>query len=116
MSHFTFYTDKFVRSGSAGVMRVFLLPCIFIRPANKGDEGLLAHELVHVKQAWGNIFPPIWQIRYNLSKSYRLKCEVEAYRVQLQHNPDKLDLYAWFIANEYNLDITAQAAAELLKA
>ena len=115
MIHFTFYTDKFVRPGSAGVMRVFLLPCVFIRPQYRGDEGLLAHELVHVDQAWESIFPPIHALRYAFSKSYRLKCEVEAYKVQLQHSPDKIDLYAWVIAHDYDLGISVAAAKELLQ-
>ena len=119
----TFYTNRFLDGNQVGAVRVFLLPVIFIRPEYKHDQGLLAHEQVHVSQAWGNLFPPIHAIRYALSEKYRLKCEVEAYRKQLQVNKetgyrggfDYAPFYAKFIAEDYNISITPEAALGLLK-
>lgn len=117
-----FYTDKLLPSGSAGVMRIFLLPCIFIRPTYRGDEGLLAHELAHVRQAWRRLLVP-HSLLYLFSDDYRLTCEVEAYREQLRVNrlanfkggKDYAAMYAGFIANDYKLTIPEHAALEMLR-
>ena len=110
-----FYTDRFIPKGSAGCMRVFFIPLIFIRPQYKDDMGLLAHEKKHAEQAWRHILPPIYAIRYLLSESYRLESEVECYKVQLGFNPYNLLKFAEFIANDYNIDISVADAANLLK-
>ena len=110
----TFHTTRFIPQGSAGCVRVFLVPVIFIRPEYKNDKGLYAHELTHVKQAWRSIFPPIYAIRYLMDKSYRLKCEVEAYKKQLEFNPERRLTYAKFIAERYDLNISMTEAANLL--
>jgi hypothetical protein len=108
------YTTRFL-NGHAGTVKVFLIPFIFIHPDAKGDDGLLAHEQTHVRQAWRNIFPPIFALRYTFDKGYRLKCEVEAYRVQLKYNPGNEAMFAKFIAEKYGLDITQAEAMEILK-
>jgi hypothetical protein len=107
------YTTRFL-NGHAGCTRVLLIPFIFIDPQYKGDAGLLAHEQVHVRQAWRNIFPPIHALRYALSDKYKLACEVEAYKVQLQYNPHAAEQFANFIATRYDLNITQQEALERL--
>ena len=108
------YTTRFL-DGHKGMVKVFLIPFIFIHPDAKGDEGLLAHEQTHVRQAWRNIFPPIFALRYQLDKGYRLRCEVEAFRVQLKHSPGSERHFAKYIAEKYDLDITQAEALELLK-
>ncbi len=91
-----------------------MLPVILIRPKYKDDLGLLEHEKVHVKQAWRNVFPPIHAIRYSLDKSYRLDCEIEAYRKQLEHSPGNELLFASFISTDYALDISVEESLRLL--
>jgi hypothetical protein len=110
----TFLTSRFIPANSAGCVRVFLLPIIFIRPEYKDDVGLYEHELVHVKQAWRCIFPPVHGLLYLLSESYRLNCEVEAYKVQARYNPEHRELYATFISRDYGLDISQEDALRLL--
>jgi hypothetical protein len=108
-----FYTTRFL-NGHAGTVKVFLIPFVFIDPRYKGDEGLLAHEKCHVRQAWRNIFPPIHALRYALSDKYKLACEVEAYKVQMTYNPQAAEQFAYFIATRYGLGITQEKALELL--
>ena len=54
------------------------------------------------------------RIYYKFSKSYRLKCELEAYSVQLRYSPNSADAFAKFIAEKYDLDITQAEAKEAL--
>ena len=88
-------------------------PVIRILREYKGNRGLLAHELVHVKQWF--ITCGLHSILYKFSKTYRLRCEVKAYREQLKYSPTKLGTFAWFIAHIYNLDVTVSQAMEMLK-
>ena len=109
MFYKVFYTDKFIPATAAGATRLMF---IFIRPKYKDDVGLLQHELKHVEQLYRN---PLHSYFYLLSKSYRLKCEVEAYKEQLKHYAnDRTDLFAEFIAKYYNLNITQEEAKQLL--
>lgn len=109
----TFYSTRFL-NGHAGTVKVFFIPIIFIDPRYKDDQGLLAHEQCHVRQAWRNVFPPIHALRYTFSKAYRLKCEVEAYKKQLEYNPTAAPHFANYLATRYDLDITPEKALELL--
>ena len=113
------YSDSLVPKGFAGIA---LGPVIVIRPAYRDDQGLLAHEQVHVEQWKRARFTHFW--RYWRDLDYRLRCEVEAYRVQIkvtmvQHpNHNRAELiwkFSWFIARKYGLDITHERAYELLE-
>jgi len=58
---------------------------VLIRPTHKEDEGLIQHELTHVKQ---NIRTLGWSgIKQIWNKNHKLNRECEAYAVQLQHVP-----------------------------
>lgn len=106
-----FYTARFVQPGFAATTRG---PLIFIRPEYRQDIGLLEHERVHVRQ-WLRTLGThgIW---YALSKAYRLRSEAEAYREQARHYPDdRRPLFAEFIAYNYDLDITPEAALARLR-
>lgn len=105
----TFYTDRFIPEGFAGW---HFGPLIFIRPEYLGDVGLFAHERTHVRQFWRRPFTHM--IRYRWQRSYRLACEVEAYRVQLAHNPQHAALYAGFIATRYGLKVSPARALAML--
>ena len=109
-----FYTDRFVPKGSRGCARGFV---ILIRPQYKdSDRGLLEHEKVHVRQFWtGGMI--VHSLRYLLSKQYRFECEVEAYKEQAEWYPDDRRLkFAGFIARNYGLKVTVDAAFEAIKA
>lgn len=54
---------------------------VVIRPKHKGDEGLLAHELIHVKQYSKNFWHTL---RIKFDKKYRYECEIEAYSKQAE--------------------------------
>ncbi len=104
-----FYTNHFIPVPHAACARG---PFIFIRPEHKDDEGLRAHEQTHVDQFWS--LPIIHGLLYLLSKKYRLRCEVAAYREQLKFSPESAPAFARLLSRNYNLDVTEAAALELL--
>jgi len=109
------YTDN-VTEGSAGRAKAFVVK---IRPEYKDDIGLEFHEATHSMQFW-KLGPFFHTLRYALSKSYKLKAEVEAYRKQLEYQPANGSdayrrIYAGFISKDYNLGISEEEAYMLLK-
>jgi hypothetical protein len=107
----TFYTNFGVPRGSAGCARG---PVVFIRPEYRDDRGLYEHELTHVKQWFRTL--GLHSFLYLLSDRYKLACEVEAYREQDKHYAeDRRALFAKFIAQDYDLDITQDEALALLQ-
>ena len=110
MLHKVIYTNHLIPNTFAGQT---IGPFILIRPSHKDDTGLLEHEKVHVRQFWRTL--GLFGIGYLLSKKYRLKIEVEAYKEQLKYYPtDKKALFAYYLATKYNLDITQEEALKLL--
>jgi len=119
MLKFVFYTDLFVPKAHGAVTYAFF---VLIRPKYEGNRPLLEHELTHVRQFWRTfgLFPFL----YLISKKYRLKAEVEAYRTQLQVHADegcsfhqcylKARAYAGFISSKYGLRVTEDNAYKLL--
>ena len=105
-----FYTNFAVPKQHAACTRG---PFIFIRPQHKDDKGLLAHEMEHVAQWWRTF--GLHSFLYLFSKRYKLKCEVEAYKVQLLYSPYAHYKFAEFISKNYDLNITEAQALELLK-
>jgi len=92
-------------------------PFIFVDPEFKDDLGLVQHEQVHVDQFFRTF--GLHALLYRFNKAYRLKAEIEAYKVQLQCYPideceQRLDDYATFLAEHYGLNITKEQAAKLL--
>ena len=132
---FTIYTDKIK---TAGQQRG---PFVLIRPEYKDDRGLHEHEKVHVTQwlrvtgavclffafwyfttenPWALAFSPLavaaHGLAYKLIPTYRLHCELEAYAEQADYYPDdRTELFGKYIADDYNLDISAAHAAELIR-
>ena len=86
-------------------------PFIFIRPRSRGDEGLLAHEQVHVRQWKRN---PFMFVPYLLSKKARLKYEAEAYAEQAKHHPDRMAAFARALATQYRLGISEDDALKAI--
>lgn len=106
-----FYTNFSVPEQYAAYTRG---PFIFIRPSHKDDLGLLEHEKTHVRQFWKMLI--LHPIMYKLSKNYRLKCEVEAYRNQLRYYAkDNTALFAKYLCEKYDLNLTHDEAVRLLK-
>lgn len=79
----TFYTDRWMPDGVAACARG---PVIFIRPAYRGDRGLLEHERVHRRQ-W-LLTLGLHSFAYLLVRRYRLWAEVRAYQEQMRW-PDR---------------------------
>ena len=119
---------------------------IYVRPKYiiKRDEGIINHELVHVRQFYRPIiiamllsvpmllipfFWPFimlilfvgykthtWLLTSSRTRNwYVLRCEVEAYRKQLQYySNDRSELFAKFISAGYGLNISQEDALKLL--
>lgn len=88
-------------------------PIVLLRPGT--SVGLIAHELAHVRQFWRR--PLTHGPRYLLSKAYRLACEVEAYRAQLQaagSTPERIARLAHYLATQYRLGLDQETAVRLL--
>ena len=88
---------------------------ILLRPSVKGDIALLEHEKVHVNQFWRTL--GINGLFYIFSKEKRLQYALEAYRKQLEFEPTKSlskHVFAKYISNNYNLNITYEDALKLL--
>jgi len=104
------------------------------------DEGIYRHELMHVKQwaVWSLLSIPVAYALYQLAlfdylalailpcalpsalyrfvTSYRLWCEVEAYKEQARfYFDDRRPLFAEYIADSYDLKITPEQALKHLK-
>lgn len=79
-------------------------PFIKIRNKYKDDIGLLEHELTHSKQVYRTIF--LHGLFYKFSETYRVKSEVEAYKVQASYYSDTMGSYNWMsdvILEKYNI-------------
>jgi hypothetical protein len=112
MFHLVFYTNRFIPEKFAAFTRG---PVILIRPEYRSDAGLMAHELVHVRQWYRN---PAFGWFYRFSKGFRLNAEVAAYREQLRHSVNvsrDRDLFAQYLVEKYDLDISFAQARELLE-
>lgn len=135
--HITIYTDRFIPAQFAAIT---VGPLILVRPAYRGDVGLLAHEMLHAKQ-WllttlailaiaGGLYylqRPEWAyvaavsygvfgIVYQLFPAARLRIEAAAYRLQLTYYPDdRSALFASFLATKYGLGITQDQALQALR-
>lgn len=80
---------------------------IIIKPKYKNDIGLLKHELKHEEQFKNNMFH---SLRYKFNRSYRLECELEAYKEQIKEYKYKnIEQCSWIIdalVNKYDLKVT----------
>lgn len=100
------YTDRIKGDWSAS-SNSFV---VRIRPRFRHDDGLLRHELEHVRQWW--MLPMLHSVLYMLVPRYRLWAEVRAYQTQLRAWPAKDDYYRYLdhfsemLANRYRLRIS----------
>jgi len=107
MYYFLKYTDD-IPEGFAGEAKFWFIK---IRPAYKSDLGLLDHEKVHVDQFWRTWGLHILLRRY---QPYHSKCEVEAYKRQLQYNSSQILKFANRLSIMYGFNLTKQEALKLL--
>lgn len=73
------YTNWLIPKGMAGFTPG---PFSLIQPAYKGDVGLHVHEAVHRAQFWHSLGMAL-PLAYLLSRRWRLKLELEAYKAQI---------------------------------
>ncbi|CAG2143571.1 hypothetical protein [Cupriavidus numazuensis] len=86
-------------------------PLILLRPG--ASHALIEHEKVHVRQFWRSW--GLMGVLYLLSRRWRLRYEVEAYREQLRHcPPDAARSMAHMLSTKYRLNITEDEAYRLL--
>jgi hypothetical protein len=105
------YTDKLPADWADGWC---FGPVVLIRPEHKDNKGLHAHELFHSTQIWLTL--GIHGILYALVPKYRYWSEIWAYRRQLKYSAGKEKVYAKFVVDNYNLDVTEeQALKDLMK-
>lgn len=103
MPHILIYTDK-LPEHSAGCANG---PIIRIRPSKREDKGIMAHELVHVRQWWMTI--GFHSLLYLLCTKYRQWAEVQAYRKQLEYpnarytREELIDMYATWLSYPDNI-------------
>tara|TARA_R100000656_G_scaffold1415_2_gene2699 strand:- start:200 stop:580 length:381 start_codon:yes stop_codon:yes gene_type:complete len=83
-----------------------LICIVLLRPKHKDNEGLIQHELTHVKQNLRTLL--LSGFKQNWSKQHRLDRECEAYAVQLKYSPSRKDLYIDFMYNKYNLGMSKE--------
>lgn len=134
---FIIYTAKGLKDFGDGTYQAARAvgPVIIVRPENRGDNGLVAHELAHIAQWAVGVFLgvlaaflaasqgcPVWphiagasiglhSLAYLAIPVYREWAEVAAYRRQLPCYPDdRRDLFAGFISARYGLSITKAEA------
>jgi hypothetical protein len=85
---------------------------VLIHSRRRGDEVLLAHELVHCRQmretGWLR-----FALRYLLQRDFRLRMEVEAYRESIAQGASPARC-ARALARGYRLGITTRQARRLL--
>lgn len=130
------YSIKYTTAVKAGDTNMFFAR---INPKYKEDTGLHAHEYAHIKQ-WYVImlifsllllslmtvfstyliyfYPMFFKLHgamYATSKNYRQYCEVNAFKAQLKHYPEKIDFFAKFMATNYDLGITIAKSKMLLE-
>ncbi|MBW3496984.1 hypothetical protein [Janthinobacterium sp. NKUCC08_JDC] len=89
-------------------------PLILVRPASRGDDALLLHEMVHYREQRNcGVLP--WLLRYAMSARFRLGAEVRGYRAQMAAGGISLERAAALLMR-YGVDITHAQAIALLKA
>lgn len=91
---------------------------IRVRRRLSQDEGVIRHELVHVKQ-WYRMLILFHPILYAVWPKYRIWSEAEAFREQLRWDPpeiqeSRLSQYTNLLASCYGGGLTLREAREML--
>lgn len=75
---------------------------VIIDTGSVTDEGLIQHELCHVKQCYR--LPVIHVILYNFCKRYRYYAELQAFKISIKYGMEKY-IAANKLSNDYNLNV-----------
>lgn len=111
-NHLVFYTNL-IPERFTGYTVAFV---ILLRPSIKGNIPLLEHEKIHVNQFWRTL--GLNGLFYLFSKEKRLQYELEAYKKQLEFEPNKefsKQVFAKYISTNYNLNVTHEDALKLFE-
>ncbi len=100
------------------IVGISLGPAVFVQQRYLADEATILHELVHSRQFWRNGLI-LHFLRYWLSRSYRLRMEVEAFRAELawrspREYPSQLEQAAQALSGRYGLRLPPEQARRLL--
>lgn len=93
-------------------------PLVIVRPDWFDDAPTVAHELEHCRQFWrGGLL--LHGLRYHLSRRYRLRAELDAYRAELRASPPgerpaRRDAAARSLAHAYRLGLDANRCRAML--
>ena len=91
---------------------------IVVRADYARDRPTMIHELVHCKQFWrGGVL--LHMLRYYVSREYRLRAEVEAFRAELdacdaEERPARLDDASRALATGYHVGLDTASCRRLL--
>jgi len=96
---YTIYTEKFLDKETVGTNKGILNIMKF------KDKEVLAHELIHSKQAYRTLYLTFILSRY--SESYRAKCEAEAYALIIT-SEIAVPIFAKMIQEEYAPSISIE--------
>jgi hypothetical protein len=83
-----------------------------IRPEYVNDEGLIQHELTHIRWSYLCLHIP-YAILYKFTRWFRLKAEISGYRTQIKCGGDKY-VMAYRLANFYDLNISQDEVENIL--
>lgn len=101
-----------------GIAGIAIGPLVLLVRKRFADQALRAHELVHVRQFYRSL--GLFPVLYLLWPAYRLRCEVEAYRVQVSLQPNDAargrltEQAAAMLATHYCLRISKDCARAAL--
>lgn len=85
---------------------------IAIKPWHEENDGLLQHELQHVKQFRDDPF--LFPFKYLFSKKWRCGYEVDAYKISIRYGMP-IRTAASYLSSMYGLDLTMAEAEGLLR-
>ena len=75
---------------------------IFISPDYVDDQSVVEHEKVHVRQWWRTL--GLHTHLMNLSEKYRLRIEIEAYKVTLKYTPRDINYICRELRDGYGFE------------
>ncbi len=104
------FSDKLLPESASAYSYVVV---VVIRPRERDNELILAHELIHCRQFFRTLglHAPL----YYFSKKYRLKAELEAYRVQVAAKGYSDTIIAWVVRmlrENYDLSMSGKEIGE----
>jgi hypothetical protein len=92
-----FYTEALTMGYSAFCWCLFIV----VRPEKRGKCKILEHELVHCKQFYRSL--GFYPLMYSISRRYRYKSEIEAYKEQIRLGGATIEEAANWIIKNYGI-------------